>query len=73
VQSGSDDVLYAMNREYTVAEFRQCLDYLNRYVPGLQIATDIIVGFPGETEENYLETRELITKYEFRNVNIAQF
>ncbi|PIA28038.1 hypothetical protein AQUCO_07300012v1, partial [Aquilegia coerulea] len=48
VQSGSDRVLTAMNREYTVSEFRTVVDTLYRLVPGMQIATDIICGFPGK-------------------------
>ncbi|CAK9186988.1 unnamed protein product, partial [Ilex paraguariensis] len=46
VQSGSDAVLSAMNREYTVNEFRMVVDTLTELVPGMQIATDIICGFP---------------------------
>ncbi|KAF8714754.1 hypothetical protein HU200_027279 [Digitaria exilis] len=48
VQSGSDAVLTAMNREYTVGEFRKVVDTLCELVPGMQIATDIICGFPGK-------------------------
>ncbi|KAL9270762.1 hypothetical protein AKJ16_DCAP20838 [Drosera capensis] len=48
VQSGSDAVLSAMNREYTVKEFRTVVDTLTELVPGMQIATDIICGFPGQ-------------------------
>ncbi|RVX13146.1 Threonylcarbamoyladenosine tRNA methylthiotransferase [Vitis vinifera] len=47
VQSGSDAILSAMNREYTVTEFRTVVDTLTELVPGMQIATDIICGFPG--------------------------
>lgn len=47
VQSGSDAVLLGMNREYTVAEFRRVCDRLLELVPGLELATDIICGFPG--------------------------
>jgi threonylcarbamoyladenosine tRNA methylthiotransferase CDKAL1 len=47
VQSGSDSVLTAMNREYTASEFRTVVDTLTELVPGMQIATDIICGFPG--------------------------
>ncbi|KAK2352171.1 CDK5RAP1 protein [Trifolium repens] len=47
VQSGSDAILTAMNREYTVNEFRTVVDTLTELVPGMHIATDIICGFPG--------------------------
>ncbi|PON33176.1 MiaB-like tRNA modifying enzyme, archaeal-type [Parasponia andersonii] len=49
VQSGSDAVLSGMNREYTVSEFRTVVDTLTELVPGMQIATDIICGFPGKS------------------------
>ncbi|KAL3685614.1 hypothetical protein R1sor_003636 [Riccia sorocarpa] len=73
VQSGSDAVLGAMKREYTVAEFRQVVDTLLRLVPGIHIATDIICGFPGETAEDFEQTMALIQDYKFPQVHISQF
>ncbi|GAB2291172.1 hypothetical protein Dimus_025431 [Dionaea muscipula] len=73
VQSGSDAVLSAMNREYTVKEFRTVVDTLTKLVPDIQIATDIICGFPGETEEDFAQTVELIKDYKFAQVHISQF
>ncbi|XP_020532195.1 threonylcarbamoyladenosine tRNA methylthiotransferase isoform X4 [Amborella trichopoda] len=73
VQSGSDFVLKAMNREYTVGEFKVVVDTLNQLVPGMQIATDIICGFPGETDEDFAETIKLIQEYRFPHVHISQF
>ncbi|KUF93588.1 hypothetical protein AM588_10005028 [Phytophthora nicotianae] len=73
VQSGSDDVLLAMNREYTAAEFRRVADELLAKVPNLTLATDIICGFPTETEEHFDETMELVEKYRFHIMNISQF
>ncbi|KAK1411239.1 hypothetical protein QVD17_37786 [Tagetes erecta] len=73
VQSGSDAVLTAMNREYTVGEFRKVVDTLTELVPGMQIATDIICGFPGETDEDFAETVNLIKEYKFSQVHISQF
>jgi threonylcarbamoyladenosine tRNA methylthiotransferase CDKAL1 len=73
VQSGSDDVLLGMNREYTVADFCQVADVLLEKVPGLTLATDIICGFPGETEEQFDETMALVEKYRFHIMNISQF
>jgi radical SAM superfamily enzyme YgiQ (UPF0313 family) len=72
VQAGSDRVLRAMNREYTVGEFQQVADYLLEHVPGMTIATDIICGFPGETEEDFQETLSLLEKYRLAIVNISQ-
>jgi threonylcarbamoyladenosine tRNA methylthiotransferase CDKAL1 len=73
VQSGSNDVLLGMNREYTVEEFSRVADYLLEHVPGLTLATDIICGFPGETEKHFDETMELVEKYRFHIMNISQF
>ncbi|KAG9130006.1 hypothetical protein Leryth_027016 [Lithospermum erythrorhizon] len=73
VQSGSDAILAAMNREYTVGEFRLVADTLITLVPGMQIATDIICGFPGETDEDFAQTVDLIKDYKFAQVHISQF
>eukprot|EP00268_Persea_americana_P002934 TRINITY_DN10883_c0_g1_i3.p1 TRINITY_DN10883_c0_g1~~TRINITY_DN10883_c0_g1_i3.p1 ORF type:complete len:625 (+),score=114.42 TRINITY_DN10883_c0_g1_i3:196-2070(+) len=73
IQSGSDSVLSAMNREYTMNDFRTVADTLNRLVPGMQIATDIICGFPGETDEDFSQTINLIKEYKFPHVHISQF
>ncbi|RVW48926.1 Threonylcarbamoyladenosine tRNA methylthiotransferase [Vitis vinifera] len=73
VQSGSDAILSAMNREYTVTEFRTVVDTLTELVPGMQIATDIICGFPGETDEDFAQTVSLIQEYRFPQVHISQF
>ncbi|KAG6425183.1 hypothetical protein SASPL_115609 [Salvia splendens] len=73
VQSGSDAILSTMNREYTVGEFRKVVDTLIELVPGMQIATDIICGFPGETDEDFEETVNLIKEYKLPQVHISQF
>ncbi|KAH9317738.1 hypothetical protein KI387_019507, partial [Taxus chinensis] len=73
VQSGSDSVLNAMKREYTAGEFKHVVDILMRLVPDMQIATDVICGFPGETNEDFDATIELIKEYKFPHVHISQF
>jgi threonylcarbamoyladenosine tRNA methylthiotransferase CDKAL1 len=73
VQSGSNRVLHAMNREYTVEDFRLVVDSLHAKVPGVTIATDIICGFPNETEADFDETLALIAHYKLAIVNISQF
>lgn len=73
VQSGSDAVLERMVREYTREDFDTLVDFLRENCPHVTIATDIICGFPGETEEDHKNTLELLEKYKFPVVNISQF
>jgi len=60
VQSGSDRVLAAMNRHYTQESYLGLVERLYAAMPGLSLSTDIIVGFPGETEEDFLRTLEVV-------------
>ena len=60
VQSGSDRILEAMNRHYTRRQYLDRVRRLRDAVPGIGLSTDIIVGFPGETEEDFLQTMELV-------------
>ncbi|XP_063055799.1 threonylcarbamoyladenosine tRNA methylthiotransferase [Engraulis encrasicolus] len=73
VQSASDSVLMDMKREYCAADFTHVVDFLKERVPGITIATDIICGFPGETEEDFQETMELVRTYRFPSLFINQF
>ncbi|MBR9703355.1 tRNA (N(6)-L-threonylcarbamoyladenosine(37)-C(2))-methylthiotransferase [Candidatus Woesearchaeota archaeon] len=73
VQSGSNKVLENMRREYLVEEFEELVDKIRSAIHHITIATDIIVGFPGETEEDHKETMKLLKKYEFPVVNISKF
>uniref|UniRef100_T1J4Q2 tRNA-t(6)A37 methylthiotransferase n=1 Tax=Strigamia maritima TaxID=126957 RepID=T1J4Q2_STRMM len=73
VQSGSDQVLSDMKREYFVSDFEKVVDFLKEKVPGITIATDIICGFPTETEEDFEGTVQLIEKYKFPSLFINQF
>ena len=59
VQSGSNRILKAMNRGYTREKYLAQVELARRYVPGLVLTTDVIVGFPGETEEDFLDTLRL--------------
>ncbi|MDY0294552.1 MAG: tRNA (N6-isopentenyl adenosine(37)-C2)-methylthiotransferase MiaB [Acholeplasmataceae bacterium] len=65
VQSGSNQVLKKMNRHYTKESYLKTLNQLKEIVPGISVTTDIIVGFPGETEEDFLETMDLVEKAQF--------
>lgn len=67
VQSGSDTILKAMNRRYTSADYLKLVDKLRDKVPNVEITTDIIVGFPGETEEDFEATCELVRRVGYSN------
>ncbi|KFH11662.1 radical SAM methylthiotransferase, MiaB/RimO family protein, partial [Toxoplasma gondii VAND] len=73
LQSGSNDVLLAMNREYTAEQFEVVVETLLKHFPRMTIATDIICGFPGETDEDHERTLAIIRKFKFPVVNISQF
>jgi len=73
VQAGSDAVLADMKREYSIADFEKVVDFLRERVEGITIITDIIAGFPTETEEDFQETMNLVKKYKFPSLFINQF
>eukprot|EP01100_Stratorugosa_tubuloviscum_P012829 TRINITY_DN618_c1_g2_i4.p1 TRINITY_DN618_c1_g2~~TRINITY_DN618_c1_g2_i4.p1 ORF type:complete len:658 (-),score=284.40 TRINITY_DN618_c1_g2_i4:33-2006(-) len=73
IQSGSDQVLRDMAREYTSADFCRVVETLQAKVPGVTIATDIICGFPTETANDFEQTLNLVKKYQFPILNISQF
>ena len=62
VQSGSDKILKDMNRRYTSSDYLKKIEFLKKYVPDCAITTDIIVGFPGETEDDFNATLDLVKK-----------
>ena len=62
VQCGSNRILQQMNRRYTVEQYLDLIEYARARVPGITFSSDIIVGFPGETEEDFCQTLELIKK-----------
>lgn len=68
LQSGSDRILKAMNRNYTHMEFLEKIGWIKELMPDAGITTDIIVGFPGETEQDYLATREVMEKVKFDQI-----
>ncbi|MDD4211198.1 MAG: tRNA (N6-isopentenyl adenosine(37)-C2)-methylthiotransferase MiaB [Clostridia bacterium] len=68
VQSGSNDVLLKMNRGYTVEHYLEIVNKLKQKVKNLNISSDFIVGFPGETEEDFKKTKELIEAIEYDNL-----
>lgn len=72
-QSGSDRILKAMNRNYTAAEYLALLDKARQIVPDIAIAGDFIVGFPGETDEDFEATIDLLRKAEYKNSFIFKY
>lgn len=65
LQSGDDEVLRRMGRNYTSSAFMEIVDNLRRYIPDVSITTDIIVGFPGETEKQFEKTMKMIEDIQF--------
>ncbi len=73
IQSGDDQMLKRMARGYLTADYLKIIDRARALMPDLGIATDIIVGFPGETDEMYRNTRRLVEMVEFDVVHIAMY
>ena len=73
MQSGSNLVLKAMHRPYTAEKFEELVGRIRAARPGIAVTTDIIVGFPGETEEQYLETYALCDRIKFENAFIFRY
>ena len=73
VQSGSDAVLGRMRRRYTVGQFMELVDELRSGCPDISIATDMICGFPGETDEDHAKSVDLIRELRADTVNITRF
>nr|MCR4672973.1 radical SAM protein [Lachnospiraceae bacterium] len=65
LQSGSDRILKAMNRHYTKADYMLLVEKLRKAMPDISLTTDIIVGFPGETEEDFLQTIEVVREVKY--------
>ncbi|MBI3611094.1 MAG: tRNA (N6-isopentenyl adenosine(37)-C2)-methylthiotransferase MiaB [Nitrospirae bacterium] len=68
LQSGSDAVLKRMGRGYTLNEYRPIVERLRRLVPDMAFSTDIIIGFPGETEDDFKKTLDAVAEFEYDNV-----
>jgi tRNA-2-methylthio-N6-dimethylallyladenosine synthase len=73
VQSGDDTVLKRMARGYQTRHYRAIIENARRLMPDLGLATDVIVGFPGESESAYLNTRALVEEIEFDVVHVAMY
>lgn len=73
VQSGSDRMLKVMGRGYTADQYRRIIEQVRERTPGLGLTTDVIVGYPGETEEDYQATYKLLEEVEFDNAFIFRY
>ena len=73
LQSGSNKILKAMHRAYTAEKYLDLIERIRRARKGLAITTDIIVGFPGETDEDYGQTRELVEEIHFDNAFVFRY
>jgi len=73
VQSGSNRILKAMHRPYTAEKYLRLIEKIRTARPGIAITTDVIVGFPGEREEDYLQTRDLVRQVQFENAFVFRY
>ena len=68
VQAGSDRILRLMNRKYTKADYLKKIDMIRKYIPAVGLSSDVMVGFPTETEEDFLETVDVIKRVGYNNL-----
>lgn len=73
IQAGDDLVLKNMRRGYTNQQYRELIERIRARIPGVSIATDIIIGFPGETEEQYRQTYELLADLKLDVAHLARY
>jgi len=73
VQAGDDDILRAMRRGYTVERYRELVYTIRRKIPQISLSTDIIVGFPGETEEQFEHSLSLVEEMKFDVIHVAAY
>lgn len=73
LQSGSDSVLKAMNRKYDTAQYEAVVENLRKAFPGCSVTTDIIVGFPGETDEDFEQSMDFAEKIGFAKIHVFPY
>jgi len=73
VQSGDNQILKKMNRNYTIEQYKKIISKIRQKIPQINISTDIIVGFPGETKKQFAHTKKLMKKIKFDMAYIAQY
>lgn len=73
LQSGCDETLQRMNRKYTTDEYKIIVNRLRKYMPEVSITTDIMVGFPGETEEEFEKTMQFVKEIGFSQIHVFKY
>lgn len=73
LQSGCDTTLKRMNRKYTTKDYKAIVDAIRSRIPEVSLTTDIMVGFPGETEDEFLVTREFIKTIQFSQIHVFKY
>jgi len=73
LQSGSDKILKLMNRQYTISHYLKIVENVRNFVPDISITSDIIVGFPSETEDDFMETYKFIEKIKFDELFVFKY
>lgn len=73
LQSGSNTVLKRMNRKYTKEEYKEKVDIIRKYMPNAGITTDIIVGFPGETDQEFQDTLDFVKLIHFSKIHVFKY
>lgn len=71
LQAGDDDILRAMRRGYTAVQYRQLVGRIRRSIPHIAMSTDVIVGFPGESDEQFQKTYDILRELRFDTVHVA--
>ena len=73
VQAGDDEVIKRMKRRYTLRYYRDLIERIRDTIPNVTLATDIIVGFPGETHDQFMRTLDLLQEIKFDKVHVAAY
>ena len=73
LQSGSDSILESMNRKYDTDLYEKTINLIREYYPNAAITTDIIVGFPGETDEDFEQTLSFVDKIQFSKIHVFKY
>ncbi|NYE56312.1 tRNA (N(6)-L-threonylcarbamoyladenosine(37)-C(2))-methylthiotransferase MtaB [Carboxydothermus ferrireducens] len=73
LQSGDDDILKAMRRKYTSYEYLRLIETIRERIPDIALTSDVIVGFPGETEEQFLNSYNLVKKVGFMDIHVFKY